>query len=243
MRFFIILIGVILLSSSCKKSNSNSELDLAVISNKVKNLKSMQNALNIMSELRDVSTKKFNPNLTDDAKVQDYIRKINSSKSKQELVSVFNSAGIRESDELLNKLELINKNILEIYFAVPELKQLTKQDRTQIFTEIYKEHYLINKLKLQSEFLGKLNLSKNMFVEDDWDCYNEFNINCGICDSGYNYSMLAVWADVAYIGLITSEVGGAIPAAGYGLIMSAILYFAREECRTISIASFTACTQ
>lgn len=59
MRFFVILMSAILLSSSCKKSDLNSELDVAVITNKVKNLKSMQNALNIVSELRDMNIKRL----------------------------------------------------------------------------------------------------------------------------------------------------------------------------------------
>ena len=78
MRFFVILIGVILLTTSCKKSDENSELNLAQITSKVKNLTFMQDALNTLSEVRDMNSKKINPNLTDDAKVQDYIRKINS---------------------------------------------------------------------------------------------------------------------------------------------------------------------
>lgn len=177
----------------------------------------------------------------DDAKVQDYVKKINSSKTKQELVSVFNTAGIQESDELLNKLESINNNILDVYRAVPELKQLTAQVRTQIFTEIYEEYNLINKLKLQSEFLGKLNLSKNMFVEDLSGCYEDFNIGWGSCENSFNIELGAIWAGVLFAS--ESSLGiGAFPAVGAGLIATAAVYLQRQTCQSAAIASFASCT-
>jgi phosphoenolpyruvate phosphomutase len=46
MRYFVILILAIILSTSCKKSDVNPELSLAEITTKVKNLKSMKDALN-----------------------------------------------------------------------------------------------------------------------------------------------------------------------------------------------------
>lgn len=242
MRFFVILIGVILLTTSCKKSDENSELNLAQITSKVKNLTFMQDALNTLSEVRDMNSKKINPNLTDDAKVQDYIRKINSSKSKQELVSVFNSAGIQESDELLNKLELINNNILKVYLAVPELKQLTAQDRTQIFTEIYKEHQLINKLKLQSDFLGKLNLSKNMFAEEDFTCYHNFSRSYTSCENTFDYELIVIW--LGFGEVMRGSFGVALkPALFSALMLSGAAYIHREMCIQNTFADFNICSQ
>jgi hypothetical protein len=201
----------------------------------------MQDALNILSEVREMNSKKINPNLTDDAKVQDYIRKINSSKSKQELVSVFNSAGIQESDELLNKLELINNNILKVYLAVPELKQLTAQDRTQIFTEILKEHQLINKLKFQSYFLAKLNLSNKIALED-FSCYHNFNLNYNTCQTNYIYAMLTIWSTVAITSFF-SEGFVAQPAVALAFLLSAVVELQRSACESDAFASFNICSQ
>jgi hypothetical protein len=241
MRFFVILIGVILLTTSCKKSDENSELNLSQITSKVKNLTFMQDALNTLSEVRDMNSKKINPNLTDDAKVQDYIRKINSSKSKQELVSVFNSAGIQESDELLNKLELINNNILKVYLAVPELKQLTAQDRTQIFTEILKEHQLINKLKFQSDFLAKLNLSNKIALED-FSCYHNFSRSYTSCQDTFDVALLITWVGLGEA--VAGSFGIAVyPALGTALTLSAGIYLQREMCIQDADVSFKICAQ
>ena len=140
MRYFVIFILTIILSTSCKKSDVNPELSLAEITTKVKNLQSMKDALNTFSEVRDMNQKRerINNKLIVDFEEKDFLRKINNSKSKQEIISVLNLAGIQESEILVNKLDLINGHIMAVYLAVPELKKLTVQERTQMFTEIFK---------------------------------------------------------------------------------------------------------
>ena len=58
MRYFVIFILTIILSTSCKKSDVNPELSLAEITTKVKNLQSMKDALNTFSEVRDMNQKR-----------------------------------------------------------------------------------------------------------------------------------------------------------------------------------------
>jgi hypothetical protein len=243
MRYFVIFILAILLSTSCKKSDVNPELSLAEITTKVKNLKSMKDALNTFSEVRDMNQKRerINNKLTEDLQVNDFLRKINNSKSKQEIISVLNLAGIQESEILVNKLDLINGHIMAVYLAVPELKKLTAQERTQMFTEILKEHDLINKLKLQSNFLGKLNLS-NKIAFDDFTCYHNFSYGYTGCDNRFIRDMTTIWGTFL-MGMEHSAGFGVQPLLGVALIATAAVYVEREVCMADVFTSFNICAQ
>ena len=246
MRYFVIFILTIILSTSCKKSDVNPELSLAEITTKVKNLQSMKDALNTFSEVRDMNQKRerINNKLIVDFEEKDFLRKINNSKSKQEIISVLNLAGIQESEILVNKLDLINGHIMAVYLAVPELKKLTAQERTQMFTEIFKEHDLINKLKLQSNFLGKLNLSNKIaFVDnDDFTCYHNFSSSYNSCENAFIVEMVITWA--AFVDVSTGSLGTALqPALGSALFISVGIFAVRELCIRDTFADFTICSQ
>jgi len=243
MRYFVIFILAILLSTSCKKSDVNPELSLAEITTKVKNNQSMKDALNTFSEVRDMNQKRerINNKLTEDLQVNDFLRKINNSKSKQEIISVLNLAGIQESEILVNKLDLINGHIMAVYLAVPELKKLTAQERTQMFTEILKEHDLINKLKLQSNFLGKLNLS-NKIAFDDFTCYHNFSYDYTGCDNRFIRDMTTIWGTFL-MGMEHSAGFGVQPLLGVALIATAAVYVEREVCMADVFTSFNICAQ
>ena len=244
MRYFVIFILTIILSTSCKKSDVNPELSLAEITTKVKNLQSMKDALNTFSEVRDMNQKRerINNKLIVDFEEKDFLRKINNSKSKQEIISVLNLAGIQESEILVNKLDLINGHIMAVYLAVPELKKLTAQERTQMFTEIFKEHDLINKLKLQSNFLGKLNLSNKIAFVDDFTCYHNFSYGYTGCENRLIRELLTIWGTFL-MGMEYSGGFGVQPLLGVALIATVAVYIEREVCMADVFTAFNICTQ
>lgn len=237
-KHFSILLGIMVFTVSCKKDNQITEPNISEITQKLRTNTAMGELVMSLIYDRDENHTYSNANLKDKDKVESYKNLIKQAKSREEIISIFNSAGINNSKALVDKMYFQNTKMVEIYKSVPELKLLSVEERTKMFSELLKEFFLQTRSIKSQKFTGNIKFPNDVKV---MGCYHNFNKDWSGCNMAYNYEMLAIWFAVLSGSTFTGEIALA-PLVGTGFALSGVAYLAREYCFNVSIASLSFCT-
>ena len=235
----IILLVFVLFTGSCKKENQFTEPNISDIKQKLRTNSSMGELVASLIYKKDENHTYSNANLRDKSKVELYINLIKQAKSREDMETIFNSAGINNSKLLVDNIYFQNQKLTEIYQSVPELKLLTVEEKKKIFTELFKELFFTKNINKQSQLMGNIE-STNIPKVQNMGCYNSFNLDWDSCESTYNYEMMGIWIAVLAGSTLSGELALApLVAGGFGA--SFIAFLIRESCRNTSVASFSVC--
>jgi hypothetical protein len=205
----------------------------------VKNLASMDELVGSLNLSRNPDYKFLNSNLRDNEKVASYINSIKQAKNKEDIITVFNAAGIPDSKLLVDQISFQNQKLLEVYKAIPELKFVSVEDRKKIFTEVLNELYLLKKVNNQSPFVSNKKIQKFPVLKD-MGCYDNFNLDWNGCTMNYNYEVMGIWSVVLATSLYGGEIA-ALPLLAGAFSLTSIAYLVRESCYSSSVAYFNIC--
>ena len=97
-------------------------------------------------------------------------------------------------------------------------------------------------MKLQSNFLGKLNLSNKIAAVNDFTCYHNFSAGFGGCESRFIRELTVIWGGFV-MGMESSLAFAVQLALGVALIASTAVYIEREVCFADVFTSFNICAQ
>jgi len=223
----------------CKKEKENIEPDIFDIKQKVKNLAAMDELIGSLNLSINPDYKYLNSNLRDNEKVASYINLVKQAKNKEDIITVFNAAGIPDCKLLVDQISFQNQKLLEVYKAVPESMFVSVEDRKKIFTEVLNELYLIKKVNYQSAFVSNTKF-QNFPVIKDMGCYDTFNLDWGSCNTALDWALVTIWSGVAISSAYGSEIA-ALPLLAGAFAATSIAYLYRESCYSNSIAHFNVC--
>ena len=120
----IILLVFVLFTGSCKKENQFTEPNISDITQKLRTNPAMGELFTSLIYKKGENHTYSNVNLRDNSKVELYINLIKQAKSREDMETIFNSAGINNSKLLVDNIYFQNQKLVEIYQTVPELKLL-----------------------------------------------------------------------------------------------------------------------